>query len=565
MRDELNVVCRKSLQLGAAFGLTLAVSTQAFALKAGHGRVDSLSGAALRVSIPLLEVPAADVATLKAKLAAPAAWAKAGLTPPVSLDSMTVSIEAGFTKDSRTLVLRSNQIADKQIIDVLVEVSSASGSTQVQSSFLVLTRANEGVGVGSVIVKAGDTLSGIALANPVAGADFYQMLWALYQANPQAFFSQNMNLLKAGVTLKMPEAQTVRAVDPKLAREMYQKHLAAFNGLRGGSNTQTAAPRTPVVAAPAGAAQSSSVATVSAAPPPTAGTDRVLLTSANTTEQQADVRVSSAKELAEIQARVDSLQQNVDQLKNALNQSPNASSSTSTGAASTGAPGSAGAAGAKGSIGATGAAGAAGTAGASSAAGSVGGPGAAGAVGAAGSGSSVAAAGTAGSAGTASAAGSVGAAGAPGAASTAGTAGSTGAAGAAGAPSAAGSVGATGATGASGAAGVTSGVGAATAATNTSAQGTLAQLWSKFSTSAVGVLTASLALGGLLVAWLLRRASARRELDEVEGEEVHSPLDPTAKAALDQKLKEIDLDLSMTGTTTKTEPSIVAPSSSPKI
>ncbi|MFZ4710224.1 MAG: type IV pilus assembly protein FimV, partial [Zwartia sp.] len=322
MRDELNVVCRKSLQLGAALGLTLAVSSQALALKAGHGRVDSVSGAALRVSIPLLEVPAADMSTLQVKLAAASAWAKAGLTPPVGLDSMTVSVEPGFTKDSRTLVLRSNQVSDKPIIDVLVDVSSSSGSTQIQSSFLVLTPANEGAGVGTVLVKAGDTLSGIALANPVTGADLYQMLWALYQANPQAFFSQNMNRLRAGVTLKMPDAQTVRAVDPKLARDMYQKHLAAFIGMRGDPNTQSAAPRTPTVTAPVGAAQSSSVSTVSAAPTPTAGADRVLLTSTNTTEQREDARVAAAKELAEIQSRVDSLQQNVQQLKNALNQAP---------------------------------------------------------------------------------------------------------------------------------------------------------------------------------------------------------------------------------------------------
>ena len=346
MRDELNVVCRKSLQLGAALGLTLAVSTQAFALRAGHGRVDSVSGAALRVSIPLLEVPAADVPTLQVKLAVASAWAKAGLTPPVGLDSMTVSVEPGFSKDSRTLVLRSNQVSDKQIIDVLVDVSSASGSTQIQSSFLVLTRANEGAGVGSVLVKAGDTLSGIALANPVAGADLYQMLWALYQANPQAFFSQNMNLLKAGVTLKVPDAQTVRAVDPKLARDMYQKHLAAFNGMRGDPNTQSAAPRTPTVAAPVGAAQSSSVSTVSAAPTPTTGTDRVLLTSSSTTEQREDARVAAAKELAEIQSRVDSLQQNVQQLKNALNQAAISTVGASGGVGAAGATGAAGAAGA---------------------------------------------------------------------------------------------------------------------------------------------------------------------------------------------------------------------------
>lgn len=520
MRDEQNVVCRKSLQLGAVLGLTLAVSTQAFALKAGHGRVDSVSGATLSVSIPLLEVPAADVSSLQVKLAAAEAWTKAGLMPPVSLDSITVFVGPGFTKDSRTLLLSSNQISNKSIIDVLVDVSFASGSTQVQSSFLVLSRANEGAGLGAILVKVGDTLSGIALANPIAGADLYQMLWALYQANPQAFFAQNMNQLKAGATLKMPDAETVRAVNPKLAREMYQKHLAAFNGMRGDPNTQSAAPRTPTVAAVVGAAQSSSVSTVSAAPTPTTGADRVLLTSASTTEQREDARVAAAKELAEIQSRVDSLQQNVQQLKNALNQASGSAPGTSAGLGPAGSPGSVSAAGAAGTSGAAGAAGALGAVGATGASGATVGAGTPGAVGATGS------------------AGAIGTLGTPGAASSTGT---------------------------TGTAGASAGAGSTTAVASQNPQSTLTQLWSKFSTSAVGILTAILAIGGLLVAWLLRRASARRELDEVEGDDTPAPLNPSARAVLDQKLQGIDLNLDMTSSAVKKEPSIVQPNSGPKV
>jgi pilus assembly protein FimV len=537
MRDELNVVCRKSLQLGAVLGLTFAVCSQAFALKAGHGHVDSLPGAPLKVSIPLLEVLGADVSALRVKVAPADAWAKSGLTPPVSLDSMTVSIEAGFVKDSRMLVLRSNQLADKQIIDVLLEVSSSSGTTQIQSSFLVLTRANEGASAGTVLVKAGDTLSGIALANPVAGADLYQMLWALYQANPQAFFSQNMNMLKAGVTLKLPDGQTVRAIDPKLARDMYQAHLNAFKALRGTANATNITSRAPTpVAPPPSGAQSTSVTTVSAAPTPT-GTDRVLLTSASTPEQREDARVSAAKEIAEIQSRVDSLQENVKQLKDALSQTP-----TGAAASSTNATGSASAVGIPGATGATGAssAGAAGSTGTAGATGTAGVTGTAGATGAAG---------TAGATGTAGTAGATGTAGTSGAAVTPGATGNTGSAGVAGASSAS-----------STAAGTTS-------ANGTSANtvtGALSQLWSSFTSSALGVTTAILAIGGLLVAWLLRRAGARREVDEVEGDELPEPLNPLTRTALDQKLQGIDLNLDQTTAAEKKEPSIVQPNVSPK-
>jgi len=441
---------------------------------------------------------------------------------------MTVSLEAGFAKDSRTLVLRSNQSVDKQIIDVLVEVSSASGTTQVQSSFLVLTRANEGVSAGRVLVKAGDTLSGIALANPIAGADLYQMLWALYQANSQAFFSQNMNLLKVGVTLALPDAQTVRAIDPKTAREMYQKHLNAFKDLRGNSSVASVAPRTPTVAAPAAAAQSGSVSMGSTAPTPS-GTDRVLLTSSSTAEQRDDARVAASKELAEIQSRVDSLQQNVAQLKDALSQAPSGAAGTTSGAAAVAATSSTGAAGAVGATGVSGAAGSVGVTGAAGAVGSTGAP------------------------------GSSGAQGSTGAPGSSGATGSTGAAGSSGSTSPANANAAV-----SSSAGTASANAAAVSTPNQNTQSTLAQLWSKFSTSAVGILTAVLALGGLLVAWLLRRAGARREVDEAEGDDSPQPLNPLARTALDQKLQGIDLNLDSTSVTAKKEPSIVPSNSSPK-
>jgi hypothetical protein len=90
----------------------------------------------------------------------------------------------------------------------------------------------------------------------------------------------------------------------------------------------------------------------------------------------------------------------------------------------------------------------------------------------------------------------------------------------------------------------------------------LAQFWSKLSTSAVGILTAVLAIGGLLVALLLRRASARRE---AEADDLPEPLNPLARAELNQKLQGIDLNLDSTNATAKIEPSLAASSSSPKI
>ena len=527
MRDDLNSLCQVAQKLGFALGLSLVVSSQTLAAKAGHGRVDSSAGTPLQVSIPLLELAAADLPTLQVKLASTDAWAKAGLTPPASLESMVVTVEPGFTKDSRTLVLRSTQSVNRPVIDVLLEVSSASGATQVQSSFLVLTQANNASAGGTVVVKAGDTLSAIALIHAVPGADLYQMLWALYQANPQAFFSQNMNLLKVGAVLTIPQAETVRAIDTKLAREMYLKHIAAFNARSGGARTASTGP-TPKAAEPAASTQAGTVSTPSAPTPATASGDRVRLTSSNTTEQSEDARVAAAKEIAEIQSRVESLQQNIKQLKDTLSQPGNAPQ--------TGAPGATGTAGA---TGATGTAGATGSAGAT--AGATGSTGAAGAT--------AGATGVAGSTGAVGLTGTAGATGAPGSVGTSGSAGVAAQAGVAGAQA--------------GAAGATGNAAPTTATTESAATGgfqaTAGKLWAGLTGSALGMLTAFLALGGLLVAWLLRRASARREQDENESDDAPRPLSPEAVTAFDQKLKGLDLNLDASATPAKVEPSLAKP------
>ena len=528
MRDDLNSLCQIAQKLGFALGLSLVVSSQTLAAKAGHGRVDSSAGTPLQISIPLLDLAAADLPTLQVKVASADAWAKAGLTPPASLESMVVTVEPGFAKDSRTLVLRSTQSVNRPVIDVLLEVSSASGTTQVQSSFLVLTQANNASAGGTVVVKSGDTLSAIALSHAVPGADLYQMLWALYQANPQAFLSQNMNLLKVGAGLTIPQAETVRAIDTKLAREMYLKHLAAFNARSGGTRTASTGP-TPQAAAPAASTQAGTVSTPSAPAPATASGDRVRLTSSNTTEQSEDARVAAAKEIAEIQSRVESLQQNIKQLKDTLSQPGSAPQ--------TGAPGATGAAGATGAVGATGAAGATGSTGA---------PGAT-----SGATSGATAGATSGATGTA---GSTGVLGAPGSAGTPGSAGVAGQAGVAGTQA-----------GAVAGAAVAAGNTAPTTTTTTESAGTggfqatVGKLWAGLTGSALGMLTAFLALGGLLVAWLLRRASARREQDENESDDAPRPLNPEAVNAFDQKLKGLDLNLDASATPAKVEPSLAKP------
>ncbi|OIQ86131.1 hypothetical protein GALL_320020 [mine drainage metagenome] len=67
-------------------------------------------------------------------------------------------------------------------------------------------------------VRPGDTLSGIARRLGVEQVSLDQMLVALYRANSGAFIGHNMNLLRTGAVLHVPDAASVAAVPATAAR-----------------------------------------------------------------------------------------------------------------------------------------------------------------------------------------------------------------------------------------------------------------------------------------------------------------------------------------------------------
>jgi pilus assembly protein FimV len=85
---------------------------------------------------------------------------------------------------------------------------------------------------GTHVVKRGETLAGIAAAHREEGVSVDQMLLALQRTNPQAFIGNNIDRLKAGSLLRMPESETVRAIDPTQAREFIRAQRAEFQRYR---------------------------------------------------------------------------------------------------------------------------------------------------------------------------------------------------------------------------------------------------------------------------------------------------------------------------------------------
>ncbi len=84
----------------------------------------------------------------------------------------------------------------------------------------------------SVTVRRGDTAGRIAQAHLPAGVSLDQMLVALLQANPDAFMGANVNRLRAGVVLELPDIQAAGATPAPEARRIVQAHSRDFNEFR---------------------------------------------------------------------------------------------------------------------------------------------------------------------------------------------------------------------------------------------------------------------------------------------------------------------------------------------
>src|SRR5690606_8132287 len=194
-----------------ALAAAMLIGSSAHAASFGHSRIVSALGQPLRIDVPVTQLSAADLRSISVAPAPAAAWAQAGLTPPVDLGSLQASVADGFSAGSKVIRVRSTQAFDKPVADLLLDVRTASGQQRFQVS--LLTHAAQGshaarmqsqgaVRAGAsasgsaaiatapssqatLAVRRGDTMFAIARRHAVPGVTVYQMMIALQRANPQ--------------------------------------------------------------------------------------------------------------------------------------------------------------------------------------------------------------------------------------------------------------------------------------------------------------------------------------------------------------------------------------------
>ena len=319
---------------------TASFSTVVHSMGIGHSRLLSPVGQPLRIQTPLLGVSAQDSQSLSVSIAPASAWQQAGLVPPVDLSSLQVAVFDGARPGSRLVTISSAQPLTSGVADLLLVVRSSAGQVQHQVSVLApadlqvvaaaTAQANRvpgpavagsspsGAGAGQAIqVRQGDTLFSLARRYAVPGVSLHQWMVAVQAANPSAFLQDNVNLLKAGATLVVPDHSALVALSDAQARRVYQQHGQAFAAYRQRLAARKGAPLGARDAARGGV---SAPDQAPAAPAETGSTDKVVLSSGSSASSSADDAVALQKNTQDAKSRVVTLEDNVKNLNEALQQ-----------------------------------------------------------------------------------------------------------------------------------------------------------------------------------------------------------------------------------------------------
>lgn len=273
------------VSLIAALGV-FAGPLQAFSL--GEIKVHSALNQPFEADITLHAVRSDERDNLQVRLASEAEFERAGLARPFALTNLQFDV---VEKAGKPVVRVSSESAIKEpFLDFII--SATAGEGRMLREYTVLLdppRQQERAAANynnrdqtaaepqparevlpdSYQVRSNDTLWQVAeRVRPNNNVSVYQMMMALFERNPQAFADNNINNLRAGAELDIPDAGAINSLSASDARQAFNRQTEQWQQNR--STAETAAqpdaseqPRTElpvenVTEAPAGNAETES-------------------------------------------------------------------------------------------------------------------------------------------------------------------------------------------------------------------------------------------------------------------------------------------------------------------
>jgi pilus assembly protein FimV len=176
-------------------------------------------------------------------------------------------------------------------------------------------------------IERGETLSKIARSVLTDDVSLEQMLVALYRTNSDAFIQNNLNLVRAGKILKIPDRDEVDSISRAEATKEYRTHVAEWNAYRQRladaavtvpaekSTTVSGKIATQVKEKAAGAAPKDVVRLSKGEPPGAAADKGKPRSSAERIRALEEEAVAREKALAEASSRIAQLEKTIQDMK----------------------------------------------------------------------------------------------------------------------------------------------------------------------------------------------------------------------------------------------------------
>ena len=243
------------------------------AYSAGLGKltVNSALGQPLNAEIEITTLQTGEEDSVTARLASMEAFRQAG----IELSSALIGLQFAIDKRGSRPVIRltTAQPVNEPFLDILIELQWATGRLIREYTFLLdppeyrgpvavpapamrpapaarpapapsaeparpvpparsearpIPAAPASMSAKQEMVNKGDTLGSIARKNKPDGVTLNQMLMALYRANQDAFIRGNINLVRAGRILNIPDREAVAAINAAEATQQVQSQMADF-------------------------------------------------------------------------------------------------------------------------------------------------------------------------------------------------------------------------------------------------------------------------------------------------------------------------------------------------
>lgn len=265
----------KSMKISGLVWALLLASGVAEAAGLGKLTVQSALGQPLRAEIELLSVSKDELADITARLASADAFRQARIDRTEAMGNLRFAVDQRANGQPVVRITSTSGVADP-FLDLLIELNWSSGRLIREYTILLdpspdakptepaktvvapeAGRAGEAKPAvappGSEVqkpkpaaqaapapatpkrygpVKAGETLRGIAGKVKPAEVTLEQMMVGLYQANKGAFMDANMNRLKRGQVLSVPEPEAAISRSHRDAARLVQGHAVEWQAYR---------------------------------------------------------------------------------------------------------------------------------------------------------------------------------------------------------------------------------------------------------------------------------------------------------------------------------------------